>query len=90
MGPSQFIPSTWVLYQDKFQSMLGHAPDPWNIKDAFLATGVYLKDLGGLTNEFRAVMRYFSGYRWSYWEEFYGRSVLAIAAQYEKDIKEID
>jgi len=90
MGPSQFIPSTWVMYKDKLQGMIGHAPDPWNIKDAFLATGVYLKDLGGLTNEFRAVMRYFSGYSWSHWEEFYGRSVLAIAAQYEQDIKEID
>ena len=90
MGPSQFIPSTWTIYQDKFTTMLGHTPDPWNIKDAFLATGVYLKDLGGLTNEFRAVMRYFSGSYWSRWEEFYGRSVMAIAAQYEKDIKEIE
>jgi len=90
MGPSQFIPSTWVLYQDEFRSKLGHAPDPWNIKDAFMATGVYLKDLGCLVNEFRAVMRYFSGYNWSKWEEFYGRSVLAIAAKYEQDIKEID
>ena len=90
MGPSQFIPSTWVMYQDKLKSTLGHEPDPWNIKDAFMATGVYLKDLGGLTNEFRAVMRYFSGYSWSRWEEFYGKSVLAIASQYEKDIKEIE
>lgn len=90
MGPSQFIPSTWVMYQDEFKTILGHSPDPWNIKDAFMATGVYLKDLGGLSNEFRAVMRYFSGYYWSKWEEFYGRSVLAIAARYEEDIKEIE
>ena len=90
MGPSQFIPSTWVAYKEKIRGMVGHEPDPWNIKDAFMATGVYLKDLGGLTNEFRAVMRYFSGYNWSKWEEFYGRSVLAIAARYEEDIKEID
>ena len=90
MGPSQFIPSTWVMYQSKIESAIGHNPDPWNIKDAFMATGIYLKDLGVLNNEFRAVMRYFSGYSWSYWEEFYGRSVLAIAAQYEQDIKEID
>lgn len=90
MGPSQFIPSTWVIYKDQLSSLMGKAPDPWNIKDAFLATGVYLKDLGALTNEFRAVMRYFSGYNWSKWEEFYGNSVLAIAARYEQDIKEID
>ena len=90
MGPSQFIPSTWVLYKDKLRDLTGHLPDPWNIKDAFLATGIYLKDLGALTNEFTAVMRYFSGYSWSKWEEFYGRSVLAIAVQYEQDIKEIE
>jgi len=90
MGPSQFIPSTWVLYKDKLRDLTGHLPDPWNIKDAFLATGIYLKDLGALTNEFIAVMRYFSGYSWSKWEEFYGRSVLAIAVQYEQDIKEIE
>ena len=90
MGPSQFIPSTWLLYKDKIKNMTGRSPDPWNIKDAFLATGVYLKDLGGLNNEFTAVMRYFSGYSWSKWEEFYGRSVLAIAVQYEQDIKEIE
>lgn len=87
MGPSQFIPSTWLIYKDKIKDMTGQAPDPWNIKDAFLATGVYLKDLGVKNNEFKAVMRYFSGASWSKWEEFYGRSVLAIAAQYEQDIK---
>lgn len=90
MGPSQFIPSTWILYQEKVKAITGRLADPWNIKDAFLAAGLYLKDLGGKQNEFRAVMRYFSGYRWSKWEEFYGRSVLAIATQYEKDIKEIE
>ncbi len=87
MGPSQFIPSTWMIYKDKIKNMTGKAPDPWNIKDAFLATGVYLKDLGVQNSEFKAVMRYFSGASWSKWEEFYGRSVLAIATQYEQDIK---
>lgn len=90
MGPSQFIPSTWILYKDKISVATVRPADPWNIKDAFLATGVYLKDLGVLSNEFKAVMRYFSGYSWSKWEEFYGRSVLAIASQYEQDIKEIE
>jgi len=89
MGPSQFIPSTWLAYKDKIKNMTGKAPDPWNINDAFLATGVYLKDLGVQNNEFKAVMRYFSGASWSKWEEFYGNSVLAIAAKYEQDIKEM-
>jgi len=46
--------------------------------------------VGASQDEFKAVMRYFSGYSWTKWEEFYGKSVLAIKAQYEKDIKEIE
>ncbi|MBI2625186.1 MAG: lytic murein transglycosylase [Candidatus Nealsonbacteria bacterium] len=90
MGPAQFIPSTWANYKDKISNLIDRSPDPWNIKDAFLAAGVYLKELGVLNNEFRAVMRYFSGSSWSRYEEFYGRSVLAITAQYEKDIQELE
>jgi membrane-bound lytic murein transglycosylase B len=90
MGPSQFIPSTWVLYKDAVSAVTGKPADPWKIKDAFLATGIYLKDLGGTSDEFTAVMRYFSGYRWSKWEEFYGRSVMAIARQYESDIQQLN
>ena len=90
MGPAQFIPSTWVLYRAKVSEVTGRPADPWNIKDAFLAAGIYLKDLGGIQNKFKAVMRYFSGYTWSKWEEFYGRSVLNIAKNYEADIKELE
>ncbi len=94
MGPAQFIPDTWgnpkYGYGEKVKAVTGREADPWDIRDAFLASGIYLKDLGAKTDEFKAVMRYFSGYRWSKWEEFYGRSVLAIAAQYEKDIKELE
>jgi len=90
MGPSQFIPSTWKMYKDKIETAAGKTVDPWNIADAFLATGIYLKDLGSSTNEFKAVMRYFSGTSWSKWEEFYGNSVMAMAIQYEKDIKDIE
>lgn len=94
MGPAQFIPDTWgnpkYGYGEKVKAVTGKEADPWDIRDAFLASGLYLRDLGASTDEFKAVMRYFSGYRWSKWEEFYGRSVLAIAAQYEKDIKELE
>jgi len=89
MGPAQFIPDTWNRYDERIEAVTGKAADPWNIKDAFLAAGIYLKDLGAATGEFKAVMRYFSGGSWSKWEEFYGNSVLSIAAQYEKDIKDI-
>jgi peptidoglycan hydrolase CwlO-like protein len=94
MGPAQFIPDTWANpkygYGNRVEEATGKVADPWDIKDAFLAAGIYLKDLGGVNDEFTAVMRYFSGYRWSKWEEFYGRSVLSIASQYERDIKELE
>jgi hypothetical protein len=94
MGPAQFIPDTWANpkygYGQKVTAITGKPADPWNIKDAFLAAGLYLRDLGVSQDEFKAVMRYFSGYRWSKWEEFYGRSVLAIARDYEEDIRQIE
>ncbi len=94
MGPAQFIPDTWANtkygYGQKVKEVTGKAADPWNIKDAFLAAGLYLRDLGAASNEFRAVMRYFSGSSWSKWEEFYGNSVLAIKARYEEDIKALE
>lgn len=93
MGPAQFIPSTWANsqynYGQKVSELTGKPADPWNIKDAFLAAGLYLKNLGAESNEFRAVMKYFSGSSWSKWEEFYGKSVLSIASQYEEDIKHL-
>jgi membrane-bound lytic murein transglycosylase B len=89
MGPAQFIPDTWNIYDKKIEEVTGKPADPWSIKDAFLAAGIYLKDLGVLNNEFRAVMKYFSGASWSKSEEFYGNSVLSIAKQYEEDIKDI-
>jgi peptidoglycan hydrolase CwlO-like protein len=90
MGPSQFIPSTWSKYSSKIQEITGRVADPWNISDAFMATGLYLKDLGGVKNEFRAAMQYFSGSSWSKWEEFYGNSVISIANGYEDDIAELE
>jgi peptidoglycan hydrolase CwlO-like protein len=90
MGPSQFIPSTWSKYSSKIQEVTGKVADPWNISDAFMATGLYLKDLGGVKNEFKAAMQYFSGSSWSKWEEFYGNSVIQIANGYEDDIKELE
>ena len=35
-------------------------------------------------------MHYFSGTYWTKNEEFYGRSVIALATDYEKDIKAIE
>ncbi|MDP2735659.1 MAG: lytic murein transglycosylase [bacterium] len=99
MGPAQFIPTTWALYEARLQSILGRPGDPWNIKDAFLASALYLADVGATKGgtsqkvyeyEWCAAVSYFSGncslsnqIRY----EFYGDSVMAIAARYEQDIK---
>jgi len=94
MGPAQFIPDTWANpkygYGLKVTEITGKPADPWNVKDAFLAAGLYLRDSGASQDEFKAVMRYFSGNSWTKYEEFYGRSVLAIKAGYEQDIKELE
>jgi len=90
MGPAQFIPSTWMLYRDKIKAATGSLADPWNIRDSFLAAGIYLQELGGTSNEFRAAMQYFSGSSWTKYEEFYGKSVIALAANYEADITKLE
>ncbi|MCD6550171.1 lytic murein transglycosylase [bacterium] len=90
MGPGQFIPSTWVLYKNKVKAITGKNPDPWNIKDAFLATGIFLKELGGTKDEWTAAMRYFSGATWSKYEEFYGNSVISLAKKYQADIEVLE
>ena len=100
MGPAQFIPTTWTLYRDRVFELTGREPDPWNIKDAFLAAGLYLKDGGAAKqnydSEFNAVMSYFAGPGWyksSYKNIYmrdYGYPVMKIAANYTADIAELE
>jgi peptidoglycan hydrolase CwlO-like protein len=65
MGPAQFIPSTWMLFQDRLTALLGKAPDPWAIKDSFTASALYLSDLGAsrqtAATEKNAASRYYGG-----------------------------
>lgn len=93
MGPAQFIPSTWMIYRDRIRGITGKAADPWNIKDSFLASALYLSNSGAdqqtYNAEWKAAIIYFAGsanlqYR------FYGDSVMKITAQYAEDIKAIE
>lgn len=91
MGPAQFIPSTWMGYRNKVTALTGKSnANPWDIRDAFIASGVKLKNDGAGTEagEWKAAMIYFSGstnptYR------FYGDNVIAIAKKYQQDIDQL-
>lgn len=64
MGPAQFIPSTWKGMAGKVASALGiKTADPWNPRDAFMASALFLADLGGsgdsYTGQIRAACKYY-------------------------------
>ncbi len=66
MGPAQFIPSTWQLFSSRIASLLGiTTPNPWAAEDAFMASAIYLTDLGAVagsyTGERNAACKYYSG-----------------------------
>ena len=67
MGPSQFIPSTWKLYAERVAQANGvETADPWNPKDAIMATLFLLAyngaTVGGYSAQFTAAARYYAGW----------------------------
>lgn len=90
MGPAQFIASTWATYTGKVAEIKGSAANPWNIRDAFLGSGLLLRDNGAKTSESIAAAKYYCGGNYGRSEcKAYANSVLRYAAQYEADIKAI-
>ncbi len=88
MGPAQFIPSTWLLMEPKINAALGTSgmPNPWDPKTAFIASALFLSDLGasggGYTAERNAACRYYSGRTCDHRRPFnspYGNSVMSLA-----------
>jgi len=62
MGPAQFLPSTWKLIEDKIKKYSrNNSPSPWNIRESFIASAIYLSDLGAKQNEMTAASRYYGG-----------------------------
>jgi membrane-bound lytic murein transglycosylase B len=93
MGPAQFIPSTWQLYKSRLSSILGKTPNPWDIRDSFLAAALLLKDNGAkngdVNSEWQAAMLYFSGSLNPKYS-FYGDNVMALAEKYRQDINTLN
>lgn len=85
MGPAQFIPTTWESYQAKIAAALGKkTPNPWEPRDAFMASGIYLGELGAgaatYTAERTAALKYYAGGAWANpANAFYGNQVMAKA-----------
>jgi len=90
MGPAQFIASTWAIYENEATNILGKKANPWHIKDAFLTSGLLLRDNGAVSSEFNAAAQYYCGGNYTRYEcRAYANSVLKYATQYESDIKAI-
>ncbi|OHA32530.1 MAG: hypothetical protein A3A22_03280 [Candidatus Taylorbacteria bacterium RIFCSPLOWO2_01_FULL_45_34b] len=93
MGPAQFIPSTWVLYEDRITKVTGHnPPNPWDPEDAFTASALLLMDNGAAKGTYQAerlaALRYLAGWanagKKAY--AFYGDDVMELAENYQKQI----
>jgi peptidoglycan hydrolase CwlO-like protein len=77
MGPAQFMPTTWQLYDDKVGGITGNKPaSPFNNADAFTATALLLKDnLIGCRNIYKTIFsqescaaaKYYAG---GYWKSY--------------------
>lgn len=94
MGPTQFIPSTWELFEPRLKVALGiSATNPWNASHAMMATGLYLMDAGAggqtYTTERNAACRYFSGRACpgtGGWIDTYASQVVAKANAFQNDV----
>lgn len=91
MGPTQFIPSTWEMYEGRIKSSLGiAASDPWNSLHAIVATGLFLSDVGAAGGsrqaEHTAAARYYAGGNWATAGQVYANSVMGKADKFQADI----
>ncbi|MDQ3245108.1 MAG: lytic murein transglycosylase [bacterium] len=87
MGPAQFIPSTWQIFENRLEKALGHSANPWEPRDAFMASGMYLTDLGAIGDsdsaQHRAACRYYGSGGASC---SYSRSVAKLKIQIQSNI----
>lgn len=93
IGPAQFLPLTWLLYEDRVASLIGkNPPDPWKIEAAFMASALYLADNGAdkktLAAEKLAAKAYISGSSscQKYICNLYSSNIIALAKIIDQNI----
>lgn len=97
MGPAQFIPSTWKMFDAKVAGAMGKSlANPWDPQDAIMAMAFFLKDIMGnsgdsFTDQRTAACKYYSG-RTCYGANganvglSYGNQVMSKASVIQRDI----
>ena len=88
MGPAQFIPTTWNGIKGQVAKLLSKkVADPWEAQDAFMASAIYLSDLGSINGnygaEIKAACRYFGSGGSSC---YYGKQVMARAQDIQENM----
>ena len=92
MGPAQMMPATWLGYKARISEITGNnPPSPWNVKDAFTASALYLANKGAdqqtSAAEWKAAMMYLAGANWkSSSLRFYGDQVMDRAENFQEQI----
>lgn len=96
MGPSQFIPSTWQLFKDRIANIASKMfPNPWDPKDAIIASSIYLGDLGADSGSYsaekNAACKYYSGKNCSQskWASTYGNQVMTKAQNIQETMIDV-
>lgn len=92
MGPAQFLPKTWLGYENRVAAITGHnPPSPWDIEDAFVAAALYLVNAGAAERTYeaerKAYMIYLAGSNW--WKpylQFIGYQVMDLAVTIQEQI----
>ena len=93
MGPAQFLPATWLSYEDEIAVVTGHnPPSPWVLEDAFAAAAIKLSKNGANARtwdaEWKAAQLYFAGGNWNKPQySFYGDAIMELAEEIEAQIQ---
>jgi len=93
MGIAQFLPTTWLTVKDDTAVITGNKPpDPWDPRDAFVAVGVKLRNMGATDGnrdkEWEAAGRYFAGGNYKKFP-WYADNVLKRADKYKDMLEQV-